>query len=159
MEQKMIKYLVLVFLTLSALEAEMPVSSKIDVLDRYRYITPFHDEKRIPHDTRLIIIAFDKKNGQEINNFLKTKDKYYLGLHKSVYISSINKMPKFFTRAFVIPKLQKYKHAIYLQLEKSFNDLVPNKKGQITVIDVSDRQVEKVSFISSTKELESIIEQ
>ena len=113
---------------------------------------------RIPKKTTLVIVAFDKDTGAMVNEYLGSKTPYYLQKHRSIFIADINEMPSIITKMFALPKLQEYKHLIYLHYSEDFQKVVPRKADQITLLRVKDGKVQNISYITTKKELKASIE-
>ena len=67
-------------------------------------------------------------------------------------------MPAIVTNMFALPKLQKYKHLIYLHYSDKLQDAVPNKEQKITLLRVEDSKIKEISYISTVLELKTAIE-
>jgi hypothetical protein len=153
------KFLLLLSLGFVALSAQMlKVNSDISMLDNYKYETPQGRPMKVPHETKLMIVAFEKDTGATVNNFLNTKGKYYLQKNKAVFIADIHAMPDIITKMFALPKMKKYKHLIYLHYKDKFQKNTPNKDDKITIFGVQDRKITSISYISNIKELQAAIE-
>ena len=153
------KFLLIISLGFIALSAQMVgVNTPISTLDNYSYETPEGRPMKIPHETKLIIVGFEKDTGATVNDFLNTKNKYYLQKNKAIFIADIHAMPSVITKMFALPKMKKYKHLIYLHYGKEFQKNTPNKDEKITILRVKDRKISDISFISTPKELQAAIE-
>lgn len=153
------KFLLLLSISFIALSASaVSVKSNISVLDNYKYETPQGRPMKIPHKTKLILIAFEKDTGATVNELLNTKNKYYLQKNRAIFIADIHKMPSLITKMFALPKMRKYKHLIYLQYGNKFENSIPHKDDMITVLRVNNRTVTNISFVSDKKEVQSAIE-
>lgn len=153
------KILLFLSLTFIALSAEIvTLNSDISLLDKYKYETPHSRPMKIPHKTKLVIVAFEKDTGATVNDYLNSKNKYYLQKNQAIFIADIHKMPSVITRMFALPKMKKYKHLIYLHYGEKFQDSIPNKDDKITLLHVENRKVVGITYISSQKELQAAIE-
>ena len=152
---------VLLTLTLSfviLIAAPLKVDSSLNMLDSFKYETPTGRQMKIPKKTKLIIVAFDKDTGALVNEYLDTQNPFYLPKNNSVFIADIHKMPSIVTSMFALPKLQKYKHLIYLHYGDKFQNIVPNKEQKITLLRIEDSKIKEVFFISTVSELKAAIE-
>ena len=153
------KIFLLLSLTFIGLSAKMlGVHSDISLLDNYKYETPQGRPMKIPHKTQLVIAAFEKGTGATVNDFLNTKNKYYLQKNRAIYIADIHKMPSIITKMFALPEMRKYKHLIYLHYGERFENELPRKDERITLIRINDRKITDISFITNKKELQTAIE-
>jgi len=138
--------------------APLKVDSPVNVLDGFKYETPTGREMKIPKKTKLVIAAFEKETGALVNEYLNTQNPFYLPKNNSVFIADINKMPSVITNMFALPKLQKYKHLIYLHYGEQFQNVVPNKEQKITLLRIENSKIKEISFISTEQELKAAIE-
>ena len=153
------KFLVVLSLSIAILSASpLKVNSPLKQLNSFDYETPQGRQMRIPKKTNLVIVAFDKDTGALVNEYLGTKTKFYLQKHRSIFIADIHEMPSIITDMFALPKLQKYKHLIYLHYTDKFKNVVPRKADKITLLHVKDGKVQNISYISTKKELQASIE-
>jgi len=153
------KFLLLLSLSFVALSAKMvTLNSDISLLDKYKFETPHARPMKIPHKTKLVIVAFEKDTGATVNDYLNSKGKYYLQKNQAIFIADIHKMPSVITRMFALPKMKKYKHLIYLHYGENFQGSIPNKDDEITLLRVQNRKVVGITYIRSKKELQAAIE-
>ncbi|MBW6488822.1 hypothetical protein [Sulfurimonas sp.] len=138
--------------------APIKVDSSLNMLDSFKYETPTGREMKIPKKTKLVIVSFEKDTGALVNDYLDTQNPFYLPKNNSVFIADINKMPSVITNMFALPKLQKYKHLIYLHYGDKFQNIVPSKEQKITLLRVEDSKIKEISFISTQQELKAAIE-
>jgi hypothetical protein len=132
--------------------------SSLSELNAFKFETPHGRQMKIPKKSQLIIVAFEKDTGKLVNEFLATKDQFYLVKKHAIYIADINKMPSIITNMFALPKLRKYKHLIYLHFDENFQTVVPHKEEQITIIRVEDKKITDISFVKTAQELQVAIE-
>ena len=99
-----------------------------------------------------------QKTDSLVNEYLKTKSSLYLQKKRSIFIADIHEMPTLITNMFALPKLQKYKHLIYLHYSNKFQAVVPNKKEKVTLLHIKDGKIQNISYISTKKELQEAIE-
>lgn len=138
--------------------APLTINSPLNMLDSFKYETPIGRQMKIPKKTKLVIIAFEKDTGALVNEYLNTQSPFYLPKNNSVFIADINKMPSVITNMFALPKLQKYKHLIYLHYGEKFQNIVPNKEQKITLLHIEESKIKEISFISTKEELKMAIE-
>jgi hypothetical protein len=153
------KFLVAITMSVALLGADsLKIGSPLNMLNNFKYETPTGRQMKIPQKTKLVVVAFDKDTGALINEYLDTQNEFYLLKHNSIFIADINKMPSIITSMFALPKLQKYKHLIYLHYGDKFQNIVPNKEETITLLHIEDSKIKEISFISSKQELKTAIE-
>ena len=153
------KLATLLLLGISLLGANMiTVPSPLNQLNSFKYETPQGRQMKVPKSTELVVIAFEKDTGALVNEFLATKDPFYMPKCRAVFIADINKMPTIITNMFALPKLKKYKHLIYLHYEDQFQNSLPHKEEQITLLHVKDATIQSISYVSTQAELKAAIE-
>lgn len=153
------KIFTILSLTVALLSASsFEVNSELKQLNNFKYETPQGRQMKVPKMTNLVVIAFEKDTGALVNDFLNTQDPFYMSKHRAIFIADINKMPTIITNMFALPKMQKYKHLVYLHYEEEFQNFVPHKEEAITLARIKDGKVEDISYITSTEELKAAIE-
>jgi hypothetical protein len=155
----MIKFLALLSLTLTLLSAApLGAGTSINAFGNYEFETPHGRKMKVPKSTRLVVVAFEKDTGKLVNEYLNTHEPMYMPRKRAIFIADIHKMPSIITNMFALPKLQKYKHLIYLHYDDEFENFLPNEEEKITIVRIKDKKVESVSFISTKEELKAAIE-
>ena len=153
------KIFTILILSLSLLNASsFGVNSELSELNNFKYETPQGRQMKVPKSTSLVVIAFEKDTGALVNDFLNTQDPFYMSKHRATFIADINKMPTIITNMFALPKMQKYKHLIYLHYEEEFQDFVPHKEASVTLARIKDGKVQEIFYITTVNELKAAIE-
>lgn len=156
-ETVMKKFIVFLTLFASILNAQMlKEGSSIDEFNKYEYKTPYDKKIKVEKNTKLILISFEKDVSAMVNEYLATKEKWFLTNRDAVFISDINKMPSIITKMFALPKLKKYKHPMYLHYEDEFEKIIPKKDEAVTLIRLKEGKVESISYIRTEQELEKV---
>lgn len=151
------KILLLLIFSLVTLSADsLKIGSEIQKLNNFDYETPKSRKMKVPLNTRTVLIAFDKDTGALINEYLSTKNKYFLQRKKAIFIADIHEMPTVITNMFALPKLREYKHLIYLHYNEKFQFAVPKKSGQVSVIKFEDKKVKSISYITTKEQLSKV---
>lgn len=148
----------LVFSAVLLSAASLKVNSPFSVLESFAYETPLGRQMKIPKKTKLVIVAFEKDTGALVNEYLDTQSPFYLLKKNSIFIADIHKMPTIITTMFALPKLQKYKHLIYLHYGELLESTVPNKEAKVTLLYIEDEKIKEISYISTKEELKKAIE-
>lgn len=153
------KFLIALTLNVAILSAApLKIDSSLEMLESFKYETPQGRQMKIPNKTKLVIVAFEKDTGALVNEYLNTQSPFYLLKNNSIFIADINKMPTIVTNMFALPKLQKYKHLIYLHYSDKLQDTVPNKEQKITLLRFENSKIKEISYISTVLELKTAIE-
>ena len=127
-------------------------------LNSFIYETPTGQEIEIPKDIKLIIISYEKDIAEEINGYLDTQDSSYLLKHNAIFIADVHKMPRLIAKIVAIPRLQKYKHPIYLYYGEELEKIALRKEAKITVLHVENEKIKEIRHISTKDELKMAIE-
>lgn len=153
------KFLVALTLSVAILSAApLKIDSSLEMLEGFKYETPQGRQMKIPKKTKLVIVAFEKDTGALVNEYLDKQSPFYLPKNNSIFIADINKMPSIVTSMFALPKLQKYKHLIYLHYSDKLQEAVPNKEQKITLLRFENSKIKEISYISTVQELKTAIE-
>ena len=154
----MYKVILIILILITSLSASViSKNSNLSEFNNYKFETPNGRIMKVPKSTKLLIIAFEKDTGRLVNEFLKTKDPFFLLKKNIVYIADIHNMPSIITIMFALPKLKEYKHLIYLHYDDKFEQNVPNKEEMITLVFIEDGVVKNIEFISTSDELEEML--
>jgi len=133
-------------------------NTPLNQLNRFIYETPTGQEIEIPKDIKLIIISYEKDIAEEINEYLDTQDASYLLKHNAIFIADVHKMPRLIAKIVAIPRLQKYKHPIYLYYGEELENIALRKEAKITVLHVENEKIKEIRYISTKEELKIAIE-
>ncbi|MDD2950784.1 MAG: hypothetical protein PHU29_08350 [Sulfuricurvum sp.] len=115
-----------------------------------------HILKVMPHT---LIMVFEKGTSSTVNDYLAAQDKGYLNAHNAAFVADISGMPSFITKAFAIPKMQKYPHIVLLIDDEEFGLKFPGKEEKITIMKFKGNTVESIDYVGTADELKKAIEQ
>ena len=138
--------------------SQVKVGSELKQFNSYKYETPHGRQMRVPKKTQLIVVAFEKDTGKLVNEYLKTKNSFYMPKHHAIFIADISKMPTIITNTFALPKLRKYKHPIYLHFDDDFSENIPQKEEKVTLLEVEDGKITNISYATTKEQLQAAIE-
>jgi hypothetical protein len=157
----MFKKLALFFAAASILSANsLLVGMSLDKLKSFDYEDQFEKKIEIPDNTRLIILSYEKGTGATVNELLNEQSPSYLSDHNALFIADISGMPSLITSWFALPKMQKYKHTIYLNYAEPFAAEFPPKEEQITLLRFDTQNLlSDITYVSTKEELQKAIEQ
>jgi hypothetical protein len=147
---------VLLLITVSLWGAAYKVGQSVPPLELKDQFGTKHILKAMPHT---LLMAFEKGTGTTANEYLAAQDKGYLNAHNAVFVADISGMPSFITKAFAIPKMQKYPHIVLLIDDEELGLKFPGKEEKITVIKFKGNVVESIDYVGSADELKKAIEQ
>ena len=151
--------LTLLALAVSLLAADtLGIATPLEKLNDYKYENQNKFPMPIPMATARVIVSFEKDTGALVNDYLDTKESRYMADHNAVFIADINRMPSIITKLFALPKMQEYKHPIYLHYKDQFENFMPHQEEKLTILRIKDGKVESISYISTVEELKAAIE-
>jgi len=152
--------LTLLALGVSVLAADtLDIATPIKKFNDYKYESAHKFPMRIPTESKVIVVAFEKDTGALVNDYLNGQDPRYMPEYNAVFLSDIHRMPSIITSMFALPKMQKYKHAVYLHYGEEFENFVPHQEDKLTIIRFKNEKVDSISYISTVEELKAAIEQ
>ena len=147
------------FLSTLVQAGTLEVNTPLTSLNNYAYQTPHGRNMKVPNNTKLVIMAFEKDTGALVNDYLNTQNPFYLPKHHAVFIADIHRMPTIITKMFALPKMQKYKHPLYLHYEEQFENFAPHQEEKVTIIRFEEGKASSITYINSVQELKAAIEQ
>ena len=153
------KFVAALTMSITLLGADsLRIGSPLKMLENFKYETPRGRQIKIPQKIELVIVAFEKDTGALVNEYLDMQSPLYLQKSNTIFIADINKMPTLFANMFALPKLQKYKHLIYLHYGEKLQGAVPSKDQKVTLLYIEESKIKEISFISTQEELKIAIE-
>ena len=133
-------FLLLNNLMASALEVGEQLPS-IEAKDQFG--KPFNSNQQ---DLSYLLVSFDMSTGKQANRALAKKSASFLEDNKAAFIANIHGMP-WIGKKFALPKMRKYPHRIILADEAGLLDEIPQRSGQVTVLNLNPEGViEKIHF-------------
>ena len=113
---------------------------------------------KIDSATRLVLFSRDMKANKLAKAAFMDRASDYLGSAGTVYLIDVSPMPRFVTRTFAIPKMQKYGYRIYLDREGEDSAAFPSQKGRITAIHLEGLKVTRVEYVDSAAALTALVD-
>ena len=156
----MLKKIVFFLVTISILSgSSLFTGMSLEKLKSFKYEDQFEKEIKIPKSVRLVILSYEKGTGATVNELLNEQSPTYLEDHNTLFIADISGMPSLITSMFALPKMQKYKHTIYLNYTERFAKAFPPKEEKITLLHFNAQNfLSKITYISKKEELQEAIE-
>lgn len=150
------KIIMAVLVAASVWAAPYSVGQSVTPLDLKDQFGKRHTLKVMP---RTLVMAFEKGTGATVNEYLAAQGKGYLAKNNAVFIAEISQMPNFITKAFALPKMQKYPHTVLLIQDEELGLKFPAEEEKITVMTFKGNFLRSVQYISTAAELKQAIEQ
>ena len=94
-----------------------------------------------------------------VNEYLAAQGKGYLARYNAAFIADISQMPNFITKAFALPKMQKYPHTVLLIQDEELGLKFPAEEEKVTVMTFKGNFLRSVQYVDSAAELKQVIEQ
>ena len=120
----------------------------------------FEKSHTVSPDTYKIVFAFAKDSAHICNDFFKTQKPTYLSEHHTAFIADVSAAPSLIRSMFIMPGLKDLKHTVLLLEDK--NIAAPYKKGldinKIVVVYILNKEIKEIKFISTSQELQKLIE-
>lgn len=150
------KIIMAVLVAASAWAAPYAVGQSVTPLDLKDQFGKRHVLKVMP---KTLIMAFEKGTGALANEYLTAQPKGYLDKNNAAFIAEISQMPNFITKAFALPKMQKYPHTVLLIQDEELGLKFPAEDEKITVMTFKGNFLQSIRYISTAAELKQAIEQ
>lgn len=105
----------------------------------------FEKNISITTQTKQIVMAFSKEQGERIKLFLETNP-HYLAENSAIYLMDVSAVPGMVMSMFMLPKFQKYSYTVGLVENEKDVAYFPKKENLITVITLDNLNVTSIVF-------------
>lgn len=105
----------------------------------------FEKTVNITPQTKQIIIAYTKDQGDVVKTFLEANPNY-LTENKALYFMDATAVPSMVMSLFMMPKFKKYSYAIGLLENEKDVAYFPKKEDQLTIITLNNLTVTAIAF-------------
>ena len=95
--------------------------------------------------TKQIMIAFSKEQGEKVKVFLEANPNY-LADNNAIYLMDVSTVPGMVMSMFMLPKFKKYSYTIGLVENEKDIAYFPKKENLITVITLDNLNVTSIAF-------------
>ena len=146
---------ILILLILISIFAKASTLKIGDKISSFSLPNQFDKIHTIDNGTSFIIVAFEKKSANLVNDFLSSKNSDFLDLNNAIFINDISCVPSVVIKMFAIPKLRDYKYDILLIYKENSKKFL-EKENKITVYLLEKGFVKEVKYISTKYELEKV---
>jgi len=99
----------------------------------------------VTNDTKKLIVAFTKKQGEIVKEFL-VENKGYLKSNDAIYLTDVSSVPSFVMSMFMLPKFQEYEYEMGLIKDEAKAQVIPVNGEQLTIIELNDLTITAISF-------------
>ncbi len=129
----------------------IPVSLFADVLQEngifpnVKLKDQFEKEVVINAQTKHIIIAFNKAQGETMKAFLEANPNY-LSDHNALYMMDATEVPSVIMSMFMMPKFKKYGYSVGLVEDKQTAQTLPKQNDKLTVLSLDNLRITQIDF-------------
>ncbi len=129
----------------------LPVSLLADVLQEngifpnVKLKDQFEKEVVINAQTKQIIIAFTKAQGETMKAFLETNPNY-LSDNNALYMMDATEVPSVIMSMFMMPKFKKYGYSVGLVEDKQTAQTLPKQNDKLTVLSLDNLRIMQIDF-------------
>ena len=110
----------------------------------------------ISKDTKILIIAFTKKDGHTVREYLNRHKDFLLKQKKAYFIVDISSVPVPIRNLLILPKLQKKEYQTLLIYEKEVSKMLKTKQKGSMVIKLFENTIESISYVSDDRDLDNL---
>ena len=105
----------------------------------------FEKNIAITTQTKQILLAFSKEQGEKVKVFLEANPNY-LAENNAIYLMDVSTVPGMVMSMFMLPKFQKYSYTVGLVENEKDIAYFPKKENLITVITLDNLNVTSIAF-------------
>ena len=105
----------------------------------------FEKEVVINAQTKQIIIAFTKAQGETMKAFLETNPNY-LSDNNALYMMDATEVPSVIMSMFMMPKFKKYGYSVGLVEDKQTAQTLPKQNDKLTVLSLDNLRITQIDF-------------
>ncbi|WP_263833497.1 hypothetical protein [Sulfurospirillum oryzae] len=139
------KYLILAVFLLLPLGLFADMLKENAPIQQFVIKDQFEKSMNITSQTKQIIIAFTKAEGEGIKTFLETHPNYLVE-NDALYFMDATSVPSLVMSIFMMPKFKKYSYSIGLLENEKDVAYFPKKEDRITVITLDNLTVTAITF-------------
>ncbi len=116
----------------------------------------FDSAHSLSSDTKLIIIAFVKKDGHIVREYLKKHDPKLLEKNHAFFIADISKVPVVIRNMFILKDLKKSKFPVLLIYDKKISKSLNENRDGIMILHLDNKVIKSIDYIHDEKELDKL---
>jgi hypothetical protein len=108
--------------------------------------------------TVAVVLSTEMPHSKLLNQYLEKRGRDVFAERHIVYVSDISPMPAPITKMFALPKMQKYKHTMWLNRADDFAKQFPVRPGRLLIMKLGlDLKVTELVYVATTAELEQAL--
>jgi len=116
----------------------------------------FDNSHSLSSETKTIIVAFLKKDGHTVREYLKKHDPLLLEKNHAFFIADISKVPVVIRNMFILKDLKKSKFPVLLIYDKKISKSLSEGKEGIMILNLDNKVIKSTSYIHDEKELDKL---
>lgn len=118
-----------------------------------------HDKPwQITPSTRLVMFAAGRKASNLTQAVLQALPKDQLTRKNAVYLADMSKMPGIITRTFALPTLRGFPYLVGVSLDETTLAAWPRQTDAVTLIELDQALVKRISYVTTEADLRSALE-
>jgi len=119
-----------------------------------------HDKPwEVKPPTRLVMFAAGRKASNLVQAVLASLPKDQLARRHALYLADMSKMPGFITRTFALPALKEMPYAVGVSLDEETLANWPRQPDAVTLLELAQGVVTRISYIATEAELRLALQQ
>lgn len=119
-----------------------------------------HDKPwEVKPSTRLVMFAAGRKASNLVQAVLPDLPKDQLTRRQAVYLADMSKMPGFVTRTFALPALKEMPFTVGVSLDEATLANWPRQPDAVTLVELAQGVVTRISFTTNEDELRAVLQQ
>ena len=116
----------------------------------------FDKAHSLSSDTKTIIVAFEKKDGHTVREYLKKHDPKLLEKNSAFFIADISKVPVVIRNMFILKDLKKSKFPVLLIYDKKISTALSENKEGIMILHLENKEIKSTKYFHNEKELDKL---
>lgn len=145
--------LTLAILSLTNAYADTPPIAVGDVIASFDISDQHGKPGVVDEGVRLLMFSRDMTANKLAKKAFMERASDYLPSSHAVYLIDVSGMPKFVTRHFAIPKMQKYPYRIFLDRDATLTASLPSHPEQVTLIRLDKLAITSIEYADSADAL------
>jgi len=107
-------------------------------------------------ETKTVIVAFVKKDGHTVREYLKKHKPSLLKENHAFFIADISKVPVVIRNMFILKDLKKSKFPVLLIYDKKISKSLYENKDGIMILHLDNKVIKSTDYIHDEKELDKL---
>ena len=139
------------------IKPELVVGNNVSSLE---FQDQFDKKHTIGNENKYLVLAFSKKVGHEVNDYLATQKPTFLKDHQALFISDLSAAPSLIRSMFILPGLKDFKYEVLVITDenraKAFQPQ-EKMKEHIMIVTLNQGVIQEIRFIDKANELDKAL--